>query len=319
MTCRNEAYESVTGEISQWERVNVFSTRGGEVDMLFCIDHSASMANKIDDVRNNIVQFVNDLEEQDISIRLGLVSFQDGPILYNSASLPDTELTDDPVEFKNWVASLTMIPGRREQSLDAVTAALAYKLRPESQKMVVLITDEPPTIFYDQYDGIAVQLTEAQESIERENAVLFYWGQGAPLDRLGGTYLGSGSFTDALMNGLKRYIIDHFAISGDSPFPADGTMRRIVVHTSVDGDVGSDSCTYRAPQYSYPPPIPEDPACAPGDVNGDGVTDMTDVQLVLDLAVGLVPQGEYSFCRADRNSDGIITPDDAEKLMRTLR
>jgi len=149
------------------------------------------------------------------------------------------------------VNSLTTFGGD-EHSLESITAALNYKLRPEAQRVVILITDEEPEMYFTRDQGIAKNLMEAQAALARESALFLWWGQRAP-----STGWGEPTWERTTSAGphrdITRILIDHVRVSGDSPFPPDGTRRIARVHVEHGTDVGEPSSTTRPRNWCSPP------------------------------------------------------------------
>ncbi|WP_105616647.1 fibronectin type III domain-containing protein [Vallitalea okinawensis] len=106
-----------------------------QLEVVFIIDSSGSMGGEINSVKNNINNFVNRLEGENIDYRLGLISYEDEPVKYN--------LTNDVSTFKNNLSRIN-VSGGTENGLDAIDKALdGYTYYANSVKYFVLIGDEP--------------------------------------------------------------------------------------------------------------------------------------------------------------------------------
>ncbi len=104
------------------------------VDIVFVIDESGSMFNDIKSLRRKIHSFVAELEKSGIDFRLGLVTYGD-----------DVNRVDEPVgdvdAFDFWL-SRKLKGGIMEVGEDAVAEACGMNLRPNSQKLIIIATDE---------------------------------------------------------------------------------------------------------------------------------------------------------------------------------
>ncbi|MBX7217978.1 MAG: VWA domain-containing protein [Chlorobi bacterium CHB2] len=106
------------------------------VDFVFLIDHTGSMGDKIDAVKQNIDEFTTRLAAKGIDYRLGLVVFDD--------NVNDRYwLTDNINEFKGWVSKLKAEGGgdEPENALEALRAATGMNFRSSANRCVILITD----------------------------------------------------------------------------------------------------------------------------------------------------------------------------------
>lgn len=66
------------------------------------------------------------------------------------------------------------------------------------------------------------------------------------------------------------------------------------------------------------PAVPDTVGATKGDVDGNGVIDATDVQLVNQLAVGVIEHSGNSKWTADLNDDGLVDLQDAKILQAFL-
>src|ERR1700735_5351961 len=82
--------------------------QGRPVDIVFILDVTESMQPYIDAVKQNVIQFVQDLSADNRDYRLGLVTFED----YVVSKYPDCNcayrntFTSDVHQFTDWVSSL---------------------------------------------------------------------------------------------------------------------------------------------------------------------------------------------------------------------
>ena len=122
--------------------------QGRPVDIVFIMDVTESMQPYIDAVKQNIIQFAQDLAANNRDYRLGLVTFED----YVVSKYPDCNceyretMTSDVQKFIGWVGSLHAGGGGDipEDQLDALAYAASFPFRPEAQAIVIIVTDAPP-------------------------------------------------------------------------------------------------------------------------------------------------------------------------------
>ena len=112
------------------------------------MDVTESMQPYIDAVKQNIIQFAQDLAANNRDYRLGLVTFED----YVVSKYPDCNceyrntMTSDVQKFIGWVGSLHAGGGGDipEDQLDALAYAASFPFRPDAQGIVIIVTDAPP-------------------------------------------------------------------------------------------------------------------------------------------------------------------------------
>ncbi len=114
-------------------------------DIVFLMDNSGSMGDDQAAVRNNVLQFVDNLSASGVNYALGLCRFGmyaggGNPVFVNSG-----QLTQDAAYFKNTLWSYNVVDGSREPGYDAVVqSSSAFNFRPGAQKVFIVITDEHP-------------------------------------------------------------------------------------------------------------------------------------------------------------------------------
>lgn len=114
----------------------------GKADVVFVVDTTGSMSSPISNVRNNINQFVTELEDNKIDIRLGLIEYRD---IYEDG-VGSTKLYDwytNVNDFKNKLGTLGVSGGGDgpESAVDALHSAQKMSFRTGVKKYIILITD----------------------------------------------------------------------------------------------------------------------------------------------------------------------------------
>ena len=120
----------------------------GQVDIVFVIDKTGSMSGYINNVKNNITAFVNEIESAGITPSFALVDYRDitcdGENSTNTKKNPDGDnWFKNADDFKAEIAKLTVDGGgdTPETAIDALEMARQLNLRTSSQKFFVLVTD----------------------------------------------------------------------------------------------------------------------------------------------------------------------------------
>jgi Mg-chelatase subunit ChlD len=127
--------------------------QGRPVDIVFVLDVTESMQPYIDAVKQNMINFAQDLAQNHRDYRLGLVTFED----YVVSAYPDCNceygktMTGDAQKFTEWVGTLHAGGGGDipEDPLDALAYAATLPFRPDAQGIIILITDAPPHVAGD--------------------------------------------------------------------------------------------------------------------------------------------------------------------------
>ncbi|MEM7129488.1 MAG: VWA domain-containing protein [Chloroflexota bacterium] len=115
-------------------------------DIVFLIDSSGSMAEEINDVRDNVNAFAQALLNSNVDFRLGLVRFGNNtvidsanPFVFNNGILLDN---DDIATFQSWIGTLGAGGGLEPGYLAVRYAIEQFDFRTGAQKIFIMITDE---------------------------------------------------------------------------------------------------------------------------------------------------------------------------------
>jgi hypothetical protein len=136
---------------------------GRGVDLVFVIDTTGSMSDKIESLLATCSRFTDDFNALHLNHRIAIVSFGDlrveGDKIQNTAFTANVEITKK---------SLRNIPrnsgggNEGESSLEAVERALSLPFRADAVKAIVLITDEPADQHRLRADDMIGRLTERE-------------------------------------------------------------------------------------------------------------------------------------------------------------
>lgn len=137
----------------------------GTADIVFVIDHSASMQDEIQSVRDNIATFVDNLNKNKINARLGLADYEDTENV-NYADFGGSKFTNDPEAFKQALNQIQM-DGAYEQPtvpLSYIAAGNHYdwSTGTRNKRFAILVTDEGALV--------AGQAPSFEETIKALNA-----------------------------------------------------------------------------------------------------------------------------------------------------
>lgn len=120
----------------------------GQVDIVFVVDTTGSMRSYINNVRDNLIAFVNDIESAGIKPYFALVEYRD--ITHDGVNSTKVKRSasgsywfSNANEYKAEIAKLTVNGGGdiEETAIDGLEAARRLNLRTSAQKFFILVTD----------------------------------------------------------------------------------------------------------------------------------------------------------------------------------
>ncbi|HEX4209967.1 MAG TPA: FHA domain-containing protein [Candidatus Binataceae bacterium] len=252
--------------------------QGRPVDIVFVLDITESMQPYIDAVKQNIINFVNDLAANNRDYRLGLVTFED----YVVSAAADcnceyhNQMTSNVNQFIGWVGSLHAGGGGDipEDQLDALDYAAKFPFRPQAQGIVIIVTDAPPhhdgdgsentqhdQAFWDHHQrGVEVtNLTGAKVAATMQRNGLTLYAVAPPpfiapeyaevVDATHGRLFNIVSEEDRfpeLVREIGHSIATEYSLSYRTPQPIeDGTKRDIQLRVNYNGESGVADTSYQ--------------------------------------------------------------------------
>lgn len=117
---------------------------GKGVDLVFVIDTTGSMSDKIQGLLTTSVEFVDELGALGLDHRIAIVAF--GDLRVRNDKIVATDFTNRVEVTKQSLLKIPRYSGganRGESSLEALQKAMALAFRPSVVRVVILITDEP--------------------------------------------------------------------------------------------------------------------------------------------------------------------------------
>ncbi len=252
--------------------------QGRPVDIVFVMDVTESMQPYIDAIKQNIIQFAQDLAANNRDYRLGLVTFED----YVVSAYPDCNcayrktLTSNVQQFIQWVGGLHAGGGGDipEDQLDALAYASTFPYRPNAQSIVILITDAPPHVKGDGPDrsgdaayqahhpdpnADVTEETAATVAAKLQNAGLTLYAVAPPPfiapqyaqivqathGRLYNIISEANRFPE-LVREIGHSIATEYSLTYQTPRPIeDGTNRSVELQIDYNGDAGSADTSYQ--------------------------------------------------------------------------
>ena len=133
------------------------------VDLVFVIDTTGSMSDKIESLLATCSRFADDFNTLQLNHRIAIVSF--GDLRVPGDKIQNTAFTADVEVIKR---SLRHIPrnsgggNEGESSLEALERALSLPFRSDAVKAIVLITDEPADQHHLLADDLIGRLAERE-------------------------------------------------------------------------------------------------------------------------------------------------------------
>jgi FHA domain/von Willebrand factor type A domain len=252
--------------------------QGRPVDIVFVLDVTESMQPYIDAVKQNIIQFAQDLAANNRDYRLGLVTFED----YVISQYPDCNceyrntMTSDVQKFTGWVGTLHAGGGGDipEDQLDALAYAASFPFRPEAQGIVILVTDAPShkagdgpdregDAAYQQHHpdpnaDVTEQTGDKVAAIMQKNGITLYAVAPPPFiapeyaEIVEGTHgklyniVSEESRFSELVREIGHSIATQYSLTYRTPRPIeDGTERKIDLKVSFNGESGAADTSYQ--------------------------------------------------------------------------
>ena len=136
---------------------------GHGVDLVFVIDTTGSMSDKIESLLATCSQFADEFGALQLNHRIAIVSF--GDLRVRGDRIQNTAFTDNVEITKKSLLNIPRNSGggnQGESSLEALERALALPFRPDAVKAIVLITDEPADQHRLRADDMIYRLVERE-------------------------------------------------------------------------------------------------------------------------------------------------------------
>jgi hypothetical protein len=252
--------------------------QGRPVDIVFVMDVTESMQPYIDAVKQNIIQFAQDLAANNRDYRLGLVTFED----YVVSKYPDCNceyrntMTSDVQKFIGWIGGLHAGGGGDipEDQLDALAYASSFPFRPDAQGIVIIVTDAPPhhdgdgsantahdQAFWDHHErGVQVtdQTGDKVAALMQKNGLTLYAVAPPPFiapeyaeivqsthGKLYNIVTEENRFPE-LVREIGHSIATEYSLTYRTPRPIeDGTERKVELKVNYNGESGSADTSYQ--------------------------------------------------------------------------
>ena len=139
------------------------ATGGRGVDLVFVIDTTGSMSDKIEGLLTTCAKFVEDFNALRLNHRIAIVSF--GDLRVPGDKIQNTAFTNNVAATQKSLRNIPRNSGggnEGESSLEALERALSLPFRPDAVKAIVLITDEPADQHRLRADDLLGKLVERE-------------------------------------------------------------------------------------------------------------------------------------------------------------
>lgn len=152
-----------SGPVIKVQGRSVSPTDGRGVDLVFVIDTTGSMSDKIEALLATAQRFVDELADLGMSHRVAVVAF--GDLTVPGDDIVTFDFTDDIRKVKRTLAGVPRYGGGAndgESSLEALDRAVSLSFRANAIKSIVLITDEPALQHRLSAEGLTKRLVQAE-------------------------------------------------------------------------------------------------------------------------------------------------------------
>ena len=201
-----------------------------KADIVFVIDSTGSMSSQISTVKNNIIAFVDKLDDNNVSYRLAGFDYGD-EVPYRTK----ISFTDNAESFKAWISTLSANGGDDwpENPLDSIISAGYLDYRTDAQQIIVLITDAPAHVAGDGGNS-KTAATFSSTSAAIGSKTFYYFSNETSFSSLGENLGGTYFSADVLIDKLSAGITGKYILTFDDPTKTkDGATRKIrLVHKS---------------------------------------------------------------------------------------
>jgi len=151
----------------------------GYADIVFVLDTSLSMQDNIQQVADALFSMTNSYDKERLDYRLGFVEFS---VRQYGERIEIDPLTPDPMLLQRRMRSLRV--SGDEHALDALWKGLTYlEFRPEADKHLVLVTDEPATTGWQEKNAYYQRREWVLQECERLNIIAHVLGYNESFQR----------------------------------------------------------------------------------------------------------------------------------------
>ena len=142
---------------------------GQKIDLAIVFDETTSMDEEINALKSKVKDLTQKINSSKLDARYSLVTF-------NGADVKTKiNWTNDADSFRNIVGKLSTSGGNTdlpENSLDGIERALSFGFRPDAQKVIIVVTDEPSQQKGDGKSNSAYTMEDVKSDLLNSGAML---------------------------------------------------------------------------------------------------------------------------------------------------
>lgn len=242
--------ESINDNVSgtrEWSNKQLGKLK--ETDIIFVFDDTGSMADVVDSLKNVILNFIEKLDEKNMSYRFGFVTFKDDVNIRN-----EKEFLITTNEIEAQIRNIIVDGGgdSPENSLEALVQASNFDFKKNALKMLILVTDAPP----HEHDSVTHLTASATiDSLNKKGINCSIIGPYISVysDEKGVAFLTGGKFYN-ILEPISVSLLDvvetispnlyYYQISYTTPFPVKDGTERVFKYTVPDSHL---YCMYKSP------------------------------------------------------------------------
>lgn len=144
------------------------------LDLVFVIDASGSMGDDITAIGESSIELARTLLLRQRDARFGVVFY--GTEIHRVHG--KRRMTDDVGDLQQWMRAATADAGGIENPVLAMEEGLGFRFRRDSERVLLLVTDEPPEQTRNPRTGTTLNTLAAQ--MNRKDAIMYGWATNHP-------------------------------------------------------------------------------------------------------------------------------------------
>jgi Mg-chelatase subunit ChlD len=142
---------------------------GQKLDLVIVFDETTSMDAKINALKSKVKDLTQKINSSKLDARYSLVTFNGADVTTK------INWTNDADSFRNVIGKLTTSGGNTdlpENSIDGIERALSFGFRPDTQKVIIVVTDEPSQQKGDGKSNSAYTMDDVKSDLLNSSALL---------------------------------------------------------------------------------------------------------------------------------------------------
>jgi Mg-chelatase subunit ChlD len=142
---------------------------GQKIDLAIVFDETTSMDAEINALKSKVKDLTQKINSSRLAARYSLVTFN------GAAVATKINWTEDVDSFRNIIGKLSTSGGNSdlpENSLDGIERVLSFGFRPDAQKVIIVVTDEPSQQKGDGKSNSAYTMDDVKSDLLNQGAML---------------------------------------------------------------------------------------------------------------------------------------------------